>query len=101
MSQACDPQDRPPSALGPYFLQPEPVATPPAAPDYAELCATSNFSFLRGASHPEEYVTRAAELGLAAIAITDRNSLAGVVRAYAALTELKRCPSSSLARAWC
>ena len=48
---------------------------------YAELCVTSNFTFLRGASHPEELVTRAAELGLAAIAITDRNSVAGVVRA--------------------
>ncbi|WP_336470004.1 error-prone DNA polymerase [Candidatus Halocynthiibacter alkanivorans] len=57
---------------------------------YAELCVTSNFTFLTGASHPEELVTRAAALGLAAIAITDRNSLAGVVRAYAALKELKR-----------
>ncbi|MFA5582244.1 MAG: error-prone DNA polymerase [Paracoccaceae bacterium] len=57
---------------------------------YAELCVTSNFSFLRGASHPEELVTRAAELGLAAIAITDRNSVAGVVRAYSALKELAR-----------
>ncbi|NSX56891.1 error-prone DNA polymerase [Parasulfitobacter algicola] len=57
---------------------------------YAELCVTSNFTFLTGASHPEELVTRAAELGLGAIAITDRNSLAGVVRAYAALKELRR-----------
>ena len=57
---------------------------------YAELCVTSNFSFLRGASHPEELVTRAAELGLAAIAITDRNSVAGVVRAWSALKELTR-----------
>ncbi len=57
---------------------------------YAELCVTTNFTFLTGASHPEEMVTRAAELGLAAIAITDRNSLAGVVRAYAALKELRR-----------
>ncbi|MDO5704903.1 MAG: error-prone DNA polymerase [Paracoccus sp. (in: a-proteobacteria)] len=52
---------------------------------YAELCVTTNFTFLTGASHPEELVTRAAELGLTAIAITDRNSLAGVVRAYRAL----------------
>ena len=59
-------------------------------PGYAELCVTSNFTFLTGASHPEELVTRAAELGLTAIAITDRNSLAGVVRAYAALKELQR-----------
>ena len=54
---------------------------------YAELCVTSNFSFLNGASHPEELVRMAADLGLQAIAITDRNSLAGVVRAHA---ELKR-----------
>jgi len=51
---------------------------------YAELHMTTNFSFLRGASHPEELVTRAAELGYAAIAITDRNTLAGVVRAHVA-----------------
>ena len=68
-------------------------AIPPCPPrprgGYAELCATSNFTFLTGASHPEELVTRAAELGLAAIAITDRNSLAGVVRAYRALQILR------------
>ncbi len=58
-------------------------------PGYAELCVTSNFTFLTGASHPEEMVTRAAELGLEAIAITDRNSLAGVVRAYSALKVLQ------------
>ncbi|MFN3722948.1 MAG: error-prone DNA polymerase [Paracoccaceae bacterium] len=57
---------------------------------YAELCVTSNFTFLTGASHPEELVTRAAELGLTAIAITDRNSVAGVVRAFSALKELSR-----------
>ncbi|PZX50745.1 error-prone DNA polymerase [Cereibacter changlensis] len=60
---------------------------------YAELCVTSNFTFLTGASHPEELVTRAAELGLAAIAITDRNSVAGVVRAFSALKELDRMRS--------
>ncbi|WP_428687545.1 error-prone DNA polymerase [Roseibium sp.] len=59
-------------------------------PRYAELAVTSNFSFLRGASHPEELVTRAAALGLEAIAITERNSLAGVVRAYSALKEIRR-----------
>ncbi|MFN3524808.1 MAG: error-prone DNA polymerase [Paracoccus sp. (in: a-proteobacteria)] len=56
---------------------------------YAELCVTSNFTFLTGASHPEELIVRAAELGLEAIAVTDRNSLAGVVRAYSALKALR------------
>ena len=64
--------------------------TAPRFHPYAELCVTSNFTFLTGASHPEELVTHAAELGLAAIAITDRNSVAGVVRAYSALKELAR-----------
>ncbi|MFZ0526474.1 MAG: error-prone DNA polymerase [Xanthobacteraceae bacterium] len=49
---------------------------------YAELAITTNFSFLRGASHPQEMVARADELGLTAIGIADRNSFAGVVRAY-------------------
>ncbi|CAA2137524.1 Error-prone DNA polymerase [Hyphomicrobium sp. ghe19] len=51
---------------------------------YAELQVTTNFSFLRGASHAEDLVEQAKALGLAAIAVTDRNSLAGVVRAYVA-----------------
>jgi error-prone DNA polymerase len=50
---------------------------------YAELQATSNFSFLRGASHPGELVMAAKALGLTAIGIADRNTLAGVVRAHA------------------
>ncbi|WP_171210056.1 MULTISPECIES: error-prone DNA polymerase [unclassified Ruegeria] len=58
--------------------------------DYAELCVTTNFTFLTGASHPEELVLRAAELGLSALAITDQNSLAGVVRAWSALKQLKQ-----------
>ena len=49
---------------------------------YAELAVTTNFSFLRGASHPQELVARADELGLTAIGIADRNSFAGVVRAH-------------------
>jgi len=49
---------------------------------YAELAATTNFSFLRGASHPEELVAAAMARGLAGIGIADRNSLAGVVRAH-------------------
>jgi len=55
---------------------------------YAELQATSNFSFLRGASHPHELVETAAKLGQRAIAITDRNTLAGVVRAHVAARAL-------------
>ncbi|MFO1036917.1 MAG: error-prone DNA polymerase [Geminicoccaceae bacterium] len=51
---------------------------------YAELRITSNFSFLRGASHPEELVEQAKALGLAAISLTDRNSFAGIVRAHVA-----------------
>lgn len=51
-------------------------------PAYAELDCQSNFSFLTGASHPEELVERAAELGYAALALTDECSLAGVVRAH-------------------
>lgn len=58
--------------------------------NYAELCVTTNFTFLTGASHPEEMMARAVDLGLEAIAITDRNSLAGVVRAYSALKVLRK-----------
>ena len=61
---------------------PSPARHAPSAPirPYAELHARSNFSFLEGASHPEELVDRAAELGLAALALTDRNGLYGIVR---------------------
>ena len=54
---------------------------------YAELQVTTNYSFLRGGSHPGELVFRAASLGHNAIGIADRNTLAGVVRAYAAVRE--------------
>jgi len=54
---------------------------------YVELQTTSNFSFLKGASYPEELVHRAVELEHKAIAITDRNTLAGVVRAHLAARE--------------
>ena len=56
-------------------------------PEYAELHCLSNFSFLRGASHPEELVERAAALGYRALAITDECSLAGAVRAHQAAKE--------------
>ncbi len=55
--------------------------------NYAELHCISNFTFLRGASHPEELVERAAKLGYRAIAITDECSVAGVVRAWEAARE--------------
>jgi error-prone DNA polymerase len=57
-------------------------------PDYAELHCLSNFSFLRGASHAEELVTQAKELGYTALAITDECSLAGVVRAHTAVKKI-------------
>ena len=73
-------------------------------PRFAELAAMTNFSFLRGASHPEEMVARAAELGLAGIGIADRNTLAGVVRAHtfarenkAAIEAMRVVPGARLA----
>ena len=57
---------------------------------FAELCITSNFTFLTGASHPEEFMQRAASLGIAAIAIADVNSVAGIVRAHASAREIAR-----------
>ncbi len=56
-------------------------------PAYAELHCLTNFSFLRGASHPEELVARAAALGYAALAVTDECSVAGAVRAHLAAKE--------------
>lgn len=57
---------------------------------YAELATTTNFSFLRGASHPEDLVMRALLLGHTGIGIADHNSVAGVVRAYGALEDVRR-----------
>ena len=57
------------------------------SPRYAELQITTNFTFLEGASHPEEMAGRAAVSGLAAFAITDRNSFAGIVRAHVTAKE--------------
>ncbi|MBU1235478.1 MAG: error-prone DNA polymerase [Gammaproteobacteria bacterium] len=70
-------------------------------PDYAELHCCTNFSFLRGASHAEELVARAAELGYAALTIADECSLAGVVRAHVAAKEagLKLIVGSEIALA--
>lgn len=58
-----------------------------SAPGYAELCTATNFSFLHGASHPEDLALQAAHLGLKAFAVCDRNSLAGIVRAHVAARE--------------
>ena len=55
---------------------------------YTELQVTTNFSFLRGASHPEELIGEAASLGYTSIAVTDRNTLAGIVRAHTAAKKL-------------
>jgi len=63
-----------------------------ALPRYAELATTTNFSFLRGAAHPEEFVAKALELEHVGIGIADRNSLAGVVRAFSFLKVHKIAP---------
>jgi len=57
---------------------------------FAELGITSNFTFLTGGSHPEEYAERAALLGIQALAIADENSVAGIVRAYTQIKEIRR-----------
>ncbi|MEQ1867108.1 MAG: error-prone DNA polymerase, partial [Micropepsaceae bacterium] len=57
-------------------------------PRFAEFAVTTNYSFLHGGSHPKELVKRAQELGYAAIGIADRNSVAGVVRAYVQAEEI-------------
>src|SRR4051812_31157676 len=81
MPETPDPKSREPL--------PPPTCVTPCALGYAELDVTSNFSFLRGASHPDELVYTAAELGYRAIAITDLHTLAGVVRAHAAAKSCK------------
>lgn len=69
---------------------------------YAELFCRSNYSFLTGASHPEELVARAAELGLSALALTDDDGLYGVVKAHleAKARGLKLLVASSLSLTW-
>ncbi len=89
------PAERPPPALratspakaGEDKDDDAPLDILPNQPPYAEIAVTSNFSFLRGASRPEELVTQAYAYDYAAIGIADRNTLAGVVRAYAALSD--------------
>src|ERR1700759_3885285 len=62
--------------------------------EYAEIGITTNFSFLRGGAHPQEYVHQASSLRLPAIGIADHNTLAGVVRAFSELDnpEIKHKP---------
>src|SRR4029079_18886233 len=63
---------------------------------YAELQVTTNFSFLRGASHPEELFAAAALLGIEALGVVDRHSLAGIVRAH----EAARATGGRLVAGW-
>src|ERR1700687_5892504 len=91
MPEAANPKHRP-------VIPPPTSARGTSSYSYAELDVTTNYSFLRGASHPDELVYRAAELGYAAIAVTDVNSVAGVVRAHAAAKEvgIKLCVGTRL-----
>ena len=63
-------------------------AVQPGRLQYVELCCRTNHSFLEGASHPDELVLRAFELGQQALAITDVNSLGGIARAHVAAGEV-------------
>ncbi|WP_198116770.1 error-prone DNA polymerase [Massilia rhizosphaerae] len=74
--------DLPPTRLTPPATDPHAGAAA-GLPAYAELYCLSNFSFLQGASHAEELVDRAVQLGYTALALTDECSLAGVARAHA------------------
>src|SRR6266436_6501899 len=85
MPELPDPKHRPyPGTSDGAGAVPASKTVAPGSPTYAELHCKTNFSFLRGASHPDELVERATRLGYAALAITDQNSLAGVVRAHVA-----------------
>ncbi|MBN8807865.1 MAG: error-prone DNA polymerase [Sphingomonas sp.] len=66
---------------------------------FAELVAATNYSFLRGASHPSDMVARAIELGMTGIGIADRNTVAGVVRAHVALRDARARFSAEWAKA--
>src|SRR5690606_25337943 len=79
--------------LPPRMQAPARVVDTPA---YAELAVTSNFSFLRGASSPEELVRQAIALKLRGVGIADRNSVAGVVRAHVVVREMRRSGDAAL-----
>ncbi|RUT29357.1 DNA polymerase III subunit alpha [Arsenicitalea aurantiaca] len=81
-------------------FRPSARQSPPAPPPaYAELAVTSNFSFLRGGSHPAELVSQAVALGLSGLGLCDRNSFAGVVRGLTALRLLAGDPATAPALA--
>jgi error-prone DNA polymerase len=65
---------------------------------YAELAVTSNFSFLRGASHPADLIGQAIELGYTGIGIADRNSVSGTARAYRALRDLRESEEEAISQ---
>ena len=67
-----------------------PLLPEPDEPGFAELVAATNYSFLRGASHPSDMVAQALALGHSGIGIADRNTVAGVVRAWACLREARK-----------
>ena len=92
---SASPKKSPPNLQSPFAGEqdgippgPRPSAPGPGGAAYAELHCLSNFTFLRGASHPEELVERAHALGYRALAITDECSLSGVVRAHQKAREL-------------
>lgn len=80
--------EQPPGKRHHRPLLPSTASIPVKKERYAELHCRSNFSFLSAASHPDELVARANELGYAALAITDQNSVAGVVRAHVAAKDV-------------
>src|SRR3954469_24442814 len=82
------PMPEQPAPKYPLVRNPPAAVARPAVP-YAELHCRTNFTFLEGASHPHELVERAAELGYTALAVTDRESVAGVVRAHVAAKETR------------
>ncbi len=92
-STCPQPSTQPQSRLGlcpdQVGTESQPTACSTQTQRYAELHCRTNFSFLEGASHSDELIARAAELRLTALAITDRNSVAGVVRAHVAAKEAK------------
>ena len=82
-------RERPKTPM-PAFTELNRHASEPGGPAYAELLTASNFSFLRGASHPDELVLQAARSGHRAIAVTDLNTLAGAVRMFDAARQISK-----------